>query len=487
MLNANDAHGIRHAIRRLTAVRKPGEFRFLGNRIVYEHDILRNNQYAFLTYYNYFDLAQIIERELHLRLLDVNEDVLTLRNKWCEANHPKRKLRLKTRNEMWHDPQHNHGMYKQNITYKAKTGEILEPEKYLRGIADMYAPSSTRLGYFIEYIKDVFQNFPPMGNLNAKFISTPDLKQLTDVFKDITRINSIDQPIVFRYFSDDAILGVQCSDGLLMCDSDISKSDGSQYAVFDFMLETMINGSPGRFHEDIRSAFAQLRYAIKIWNPEDHDEWIKLLFNSYRLFSGSTLTTTTNNYANLLIATEFARRFSNTMTKREAARCYEQAAFYIGYIVKIKPVEKIQELSFLKHFPAFNIYGDLEPVLMQGVILRALGKTKGDLPGKHKDGLEVRAKRFNAGYFKSIVHSGNTCIYRALSHLDRWDHIKLERDDHSVGYIARHPIPTEEIAIRYGLDSTCLNEFTALLSTSNVKEFIHHDASNAIFAMDYGI
>jgi hypothetical protein len=482
-LYANDAIGLQGAIRRLTSIRCPGEM--VGG--VSKHQHLLNNQYANFTYDRFQELITLMQDRMTHIFSNEQRDVCELRNEWCDKPHVKRALRIKTRKEM-------HERYEQTDThidkdvlhYKAKTFELLQENKYLRAVADMYAPACTRAGYLADYVKEAFQQPVQLGNrLYAAFVKEPQLDMLKFVFDSIINPR---HDVTFFYFSDDAILAVKCIDGILRSDSDISKSDGSQYDRVFTTLRTAIDVDY-RFFQDFEVSFRQLKVPFIVRNPEKWSEYCIVSPDGYVLYSGSVWTTTVNNWANLCIIWEFTHHWYNPNgTMAENAHLYQQAAEHLGYIVKIKLATEMEELSFLKHFPAFN-GTEFVPNLCVGVICRALGKTKGDLPGSSKIGIASRATEFNAQFVESLKHAGNHVVIDALQHWTKHKRVNLKTEHkvYSSGTLNFGTTEGQSICKRYGISVDQLEEFVVLLKHSTLNSLLKCDASDAMMSLDYGM
>lgn len=499
--NRNDAIGLQGAIRRLTSVRCPGEFVDcpVNGRISY-HQWLINNQFANL---NIIKMGERIEKRraaVHFVYQQINEDAVTLRNKWCEKPHAKLRLRLRTRWYMHRDMIVDNIHVKHNtITYKVKTGEILPAFKYLRGIGDLRNPACTRLGYLFDYIKKGYEQPIYTNNCQLRFVKSPDKDELTTVFNDIIRPT---RDGYMYYFSDDAILSCVCSDGVLMADSDLSKSDGSQFTPVFKSCAMVIKGD-ARFDDDIDVGLRQCQCKIRVTNPEDSRERYVLEPSSvhpddemYYLPSGSGFTTTINNEANETVGYNFfSNYYDKTKTRAENAQLYMQAAEEMGYIVKIKIHECVEKLSFLKHFPA--LCGDsYVPILCPGVMLRAAGKTWGDYPGKKSYSIVERAQAFNYQYALSLVHAGDHCITdsfrKAFKPCDVKGDPKMYQKmikQYTVysSNSSIHRIGDESLCRRYSIGKGELDELCHLITHSRVGEVISCVASRKMLDMDYEI
>jgi hypothetical protein len=482
-LYRNDANGLRGAIRRLTSIRFPGEM--VGG--VTRHQHLLNNQNDHLTPDRFTDLISLMQNRMTLIFSNINQDASELRNIWCEQPHPKQMLRLRTRKQMHSDFRvSDHFVDKDVLHYKAKTFELLQENKYLRAVADLYAPACTRAGYIVDYVKSAFERPIILGTrLYAQFVKAPDLEELKNVFDSIINPS---YDVTFFYFSDDAIIAVKCIDGIMRSDSDISKSDGSQYdRVFETLRTVMLVDD--RFVQDINVSFNQLKLPFIVRNPEKYGEYAIITPDGYVLYSGSVWTTTVNNWANLCIVWEYTTRwYSPLHTMEQAAEAYQSAAEYIGYVVKIKVAKEVEALSFLKHFPAFN-GTTYVPALCLGVICRALGKTKGDLPGSSKVSIMRRVREFNAQFVESLKHAGDHVLIDSLQHLTKGARVNLKTDHkrYSTGEYTYGRLSTDSLCRRYELETFDLEDLCLLLSAATEGTLIRCRASDAIMDLDYGM
>lgn len=283
--------------------------------------------------------------------------------------------------------------------YKFKKFEIGKPgNKPGRMIGSLGCPASLqgfRLTNFLKYaLADTDLEY--LGG-TMHFCPAPSSIALQDIFQ-----NLIDPPgrFYFAYFSDDSCMSIRTKDGrLLRCNLDISSCDASHTgALFDLMIRT----TPDSARDDMRRLVAQCKTPIKIKDLANRKNMVILQPDEPRLYSGSTLTTYTNNTASILIASSVAQAEINS---------YEDivlAARRVGYIVTIDACDDAHKLQFLKHSPVYDTTGTLRALLNPGVLFRLMGTCKGDLPGKSTEPFENRANRFQAGLLQGAyprVHS----------------------------------------------------------------------------------
>lgn len=466
--------GLRHAVRRITSKREP--------QIPGLHERLQANQYEI------FDRIPHILSEWKnwfsagLRQITSSKpDAVVARNLWCDQPHVKRLLRQATRKQIVRIGRRSTNARVKLVDYKCKKGELLPRNKYPRAIGDLTAPGSTALGYYMDWVKEQFQRTYTIGRATCRFIKTPDSDIMTEVFRNLINPNGL----YFCFFSDDSCISVQCSDGVLTANLDISACDGSNYDPVFNILHSVMDVDP-RYKTDVSDAFKQCRTTCVVKEIDGRSR-VYLKPKGHILYSGSVLTTSINNMANTLIFLHIAHMWNNTIvSKQEMRRIIVSAAELAGYILKIDECQTPGDIQFLKHSPAI-VGDDVVPYLNIGVLLRGFGTILGDLPGKEKLGLAERARRFNSDVIKSWKHAGNTSIKYAFSNkiIDRTLHTKLPESTWRMTSSKDVFIPDEAICERYRINPVELDELNYYIRVCDVGDIIHLPVVNKIMKKDY--
>lgn len=397
-------YGLTGACRRLTCAREAAKAGL--------HEELRDNQFKYVE--NNPEIRHwIMWFRMHLmEQLPFYGSASEWKSVWANAKHPKRALRmawLARNSPVEEDAEKAIGVERKGIQYKMKPGETLASGKYLRAIGDLGVNAASKLGYYMDWVKAVFEIEYRLDGCSSKFIKTPSKEALKSCFYDL--INCEDN-IVFRYFSDDSCLAVRCTDGVFMCNMDVSACDGSNFDPVFKTLRSAMSVDP-RFNSDIKKTFAQLKYRCTI-RCISNPLWKVVLQPIYMtLYSGSTLTTCVNNMAEMFMFHRFAANYKQ-MTKSQVESFLTLSAREAGFLVKIIPCNKPEELQFLKHSPLRSASGEYFPVMNYGVALRNFGKIVGDFPGRQSDGIINRILAYQSDVVKSFVHSGNTSFYEAF-------------------------------------------------------------------------
>jgi len=336
---ANTPNSIALAVRRVTGVRKP---EYPGIDRAYE---LRNNS------------AHAGDTLSYRWELDDYRHTLS---EYVKKPHPKKMLRISAFRDALDQGFAAHAVWNQHTLLKLKKDEFAKPGKYPRSIGDLSTPASLQGSEFLELVKQRFSE--PRWYLGCRFEAMlyPTKQLLVDMF---TR-----EPVYLDWyaFSDDSFIA--CSDRTAtpgIYDSDMDACDLSH---FQKMMDAMFVDFG--FPEDIATAVrGQIMHDIYIRNPYAPHERTVLRPRELWLPSGSIITTLINTYASWCAFRECARR-------RTLDACEDT-----GYFYTIKKHSKLSEATFLKFSPVMTDAG-LEVALNPGVVFRATGTSRGDVPGR---------------------------------------------------------------------------------------------------------
>lgn len=465
--------GLRYAARRIMGVREPD--------IVGLHESLIDNQYnnILITAPRYASWLEHFGTRLN-ELLPIGS-AEELRYQWTIAPHPKMKLRRKAMKDLW-DNGRVRGVRLKKVDYKCKSTELLAPNKYLRAVGDLTCPGSTVGGYLMEYVKKAFA-IPYYYNGGCCRYIAPTRETMLENFDDLVNLK---HNVYFNFFSDDSNIAVQCADGILRANCDISQCDGSNFApIFNLLKAGML--SDGRFSEDIENIFQQCLCACELRSTqakrrEQRHIKLKLKPKEPVLYSGSVLTTSINNMANTCIFIEFMRLYRRNLTMAEVSRLIEQAAANAGFILKVERCENIQSLQFLKHSPT----GDGGMFLNLGTILRGFGMCQGDLPGSSKLTIEERAHRYVQGVIGSYAHAGKHIITNAI----RTFGAREERIEYKAWHLSgqgESQVSSQDLCDRYDCSVSELYELADDIAKHGLRCCIYRsELTDKIFKVDYG-
>jgi len=337
-----------------------------------------------------------------------NRNPETLLPAWVHAPHPKKKLRERTNDECLAHGRADFDDHKP-VDFKLKFGELLEQSKK-RGIGDLGVYRTHATACVVPDLKAAWSGIPifeSLKKLKTEFVVGPEKDKMRSVFKNLLEPGD---DICYVYHSDDCCMSAQCSDGLVLINGDIVKCDGSHRTPMLKLLEELIREAQGLdatgndyFARAFRELYKPLRFKYKSKHRGRRKQQVVYHFTTGRLYSGSSLTTLINNFANLLIAFALGKRVPDPrlLTRAEMLEAYVLAGEDVGYELKAGVCECIEDVQFLKCSPSrieTNLYPEgycYEPWLGLGVHVRGFGTFKGDLPGTGP--VEGRVSAFLSG------------------------------------------------------------------------------------------
>jgi hypothetical protein len=314
--------------------------------------------------------------------------------------HQKRLLRI----QGYQDRTSNHGerlwLRRQRLKYKLKKDEIAKFNKAGRTIGDLGVEASLQGAWATKLDKEAVAEdilLTTGGRVTrVHFCSSPNTVELKVIFDNL---QYPPEDAYFVYFSDDACYAARTPTGVWRANLDISSCDASHS---DALFTTFAGLHPaGQARNDIDVLVDQCRAPIVINAPDKHNgRKMKVVLQSptARLFSGSTLTTVINGFANSCIAQSIHDlACTDPATTLLAAR-------NVGYVITVEECPVFEDIQFLKSSPVQDTMGNYHPVLNLGVLLRAYGTCKGDLPRNTQRGstMEERANSFQKGLLQGL-------------------------------------------------------------------------------------
>jgi len=275
-----------------------------------------------------------------------------------------------------------------------------------------------------------------------------------------------------------------------MANVDIKAADGSNYKHVFRLLKKAMSVEP-MYQKDIDTCFKQLGEPFKIRNPDKRHahESVRFKLNKKEsvLYSGSVLTTTVNNLANILIYISFMKNYNPTMTKQEAEHLLVAAAKRAGYTVKCDTCSTPEDLQFLKFSPCANEGGEYDAIINLGVLLRGFGLHDGDIPGRGD--MSTRCKIFLSEVIRGWVHLGNHPVMDAFrSHIVNrrgkvvdFNKIGGEVLGNQLGYCS-----LSSVCARYRLAESDLSELVDTIYRLQIGDVVVSKVVDVIVKKDYG-
>jgi len=291
--------------------------------------------------------------------------------------HPKKKLRIAAFADL--ESGRLTAASLRNVNYKMKPNEYMLSTKVPRAIGDLGVGASLYGFRITSFIKEAQSKPFSYQGCYFKFIKKPDHAELVDAFQKL--LNPPEQS-TFIFFSDDSCFSKRTPTGVRIFNVDISKCDRSHTHELFYKFRDIL---PEHIRSHVQTLIDQCARPIKIYDVNERKRFVKLRPTGPMLYSGSTLTTTLNNLASFTIGYALS-------CVQPTEQNLINAAESVGYIITLDECLIPEDIQFLKHSPAYDVNGEMQPVLNLGVYLRASGVCKGDLPGRGD--IELRAKKF---------------------------------------------------------------------------------------------
>ncbi len=464
---ANTAVNIRYGFRRIAGLRFPehpglhqlflsNQSTFIATHSHFLHCLRIHNSPAYDSYLGWYEEARLHHSDPH----------------------PKRLLRIRAWEEIHNQGKESERLWLKQAVYKIKRNEIAKSGKYVRMIADLGVPASLQ-GFRVTYfLKEAMSRPFEYAGGTFQFVKTPTTSVLRDVF---SKLQDPPGRFYFVYFSDDSCLSIRHGGRVYIYNVDISKCDASHGDDLFSAYTTIV---PDRASSDLKLLVDQLNVPLIVRNPLDPKQKIKCRSLRTRLLSGSTITTTLNNLASLLIGLAIVEVFDGTETS------ISHGARQAGYKVTVETCLRPEDIQFLKNSPVRDINGVYQPVLNVGVLLRASGVCRGDLPGSARDSLCSRAKTFQQALLTGMYPRTNTPLLsnfrtackttRTLSDHDfqrlihatvAYKHEHNEEDTftfHTEDFLRRYNLTSLEVAQLFEFSTLGFGQFAANAGLSSV-------------------
>lgn len=407
---ANDNISVRHAFWRLTRARRPTPERLsLGYPGTLDDfcdgydELLADEQENFVNTHTPFIDKLTRLYAPHIQYFKGTEEECS---DHVDDPHEKRLLRLKTWTDLNANGHRFRPLWVKHVLYKFKKDEIAKFGKEGRMIGDLGIAASLQGFVLTSLIKEAMSLSPIFvfgGRL--QFCSSPRQADLDNAFHTLLR------PVYkfeMFYYSDDSCFSFTHHNITYSYNLDISKCDSShRYKMFD-ALKALCSSNTAAL-ECMSELVAQLELPIKI-RSVGHEKGekgptVQGTFDGPTLYSGSTATTIINNLANIFIGYLMGEAISKLedrpYTVEELASIFTLCVEKSGYIITgLSPEEICQrpvDLQFLKHSPALSSTGEYRALKNLGVLLRASGSCKGDLPVDKSLTTLQRARAFQRG------------------------------------------------------------------------------------------
>jgi len=452
-----------YALRRLTSMRLRDD-QFDGGE--YHHQLYSNQQTACTAYSRLFGRFRDELEHAYNQLPQECEALFDL----IQQPHPKKRLRMRAFYEIMNNGFYLKEVWKHEVKGKIKRCEYAKAGKLPRLINDLTTEVSLMGAVLSKTFKDVLDRHTfTYHDSTAEFVKSPDHQRLSDVFH---KLNNSVAPVYMVYHSDDSCVTLKHDDGTMHTyNLDISSADGS---VGPHLFTLFISLLPRRLQHLGNRLVKQLKQQLVLRSHNNRGR-VKINFEHEKLYSGSVLTTIMNCLGNLLIFCSLVDNPGDPVRAAELA----------GYKITMQPCLTHHKIQFLKHSPVL-VNGCFKPLQNVGVILRAYGSTKTQLPGNRKMTLKQRATLFNSMLANGFYSHNRHSLTRIL-HSKRVDDQSISQEYFSTSGDGVTFCDDSEIYRRYDLTADQYNELLSLYLNSDVGDVLRCYASDRILFEDYGL
>ena len=291
---------------------------------------------------------------------------------------------------------------------------------------------------------------------------------------------------LYLYFSDDAALAIRTPSGIQMFNIDISSCDRSHTpSLFNAYRDLF----PPQMQLEIEALIAQNRTPVCVRSKSIKKRKCTIQPNRPFLYSGSPITTSINNLASLLLGLSYVEVDTNEDIESQI----HDAADRAGYIVTVERATRMEDVQFLKCSPHFDPEREIHQVINLGVLLRASGSCKGDLPGRGP--IEKRARIFQHalvhglypcltnGIIRSMKLATRVTTLEAMSQSDKrfYNDRYLKLQDPRAITVSNH-----SLLARYRLTAPETVDLIDTLSRATLFDHITSSAVDKVLNRDYG-
>jgi hypothetical protein len=418
-----------------------------------------------------------IRRHLHKKLNDISDDI-SERVKFAQLPSAKRRIKLLALIDVINSSEYS--LFVTHIRGKLKLYEKAKPGKNPRLIGDYTTPGSLLAGYLCEIAKSAFvgcqdgysQHGFDVCGMYSEFVKSTDsatLDRVGDMLVNDTRN-------MHFHHSDDSLLKL---DGKLY-ELDISSCDSSNgQPIFD-IVSWLFEGT--QYKDIIERCIGQCSLGLKVRDPCNYSNSVKLQGIRPFEYSGSTLTTLLNEIASTLIGIQISFDKSNTSEQ------VINSAMSVGYNVSLVLRDNMSQATLLK-----NSWDGTRSFLNLGAILRSFGTFSGDLPGSSKIPLDIRCEDFCASLVIAYKHSGLTSVYKALArrycyHTGYYDDVVKHNLSYSYNSeFARGDISDKAIIDRYCVTQSQIDELNYYITFRPMFQVLSLPIIDKIYFVDYGL
>jgi len=472
------------AIGRLTALRDISPTEHIDPDLIRLHmleteALYRNMQEEFIHSHS-ADIESFIWRDAPERPPDHDCTLEGLVRELLEIKHKKQQMRIDG-----HKTIHEEGMaYLANWCTRAeakmKPDEFAKAKKFGRMIIDLGVAASLQGGMYAAYAKHMLGRELVQGRSLYIFLAEATDELITHYLL-MMYYGDCRYSDIFLVFSDDACYAIRRGDSTFLGNLDIATCDASHTpAMLEMCLRVL------KFPPDVAQALRlQMMSHMRVYARKDKGQKpsrVMIKPRSMHLPSGITITTLVNCVAMLCIFWSVI----NSDIKSEDDII--GAAARVGYKLTLEAVSIPEDYQFLKRSLSRDIAGDYHVTLNLGVIFRASGVCRGDLPGR---GCHMkRASEFQRALMTGLLNGISCPELERLKPTAR--DIDISKSHFSYSVLASRATSARSYTLydltrRYRLSDRDISDLDLGFLSSGFGQITHSLAVEKILTRDYGL
>jgi len=355
--------------------------------------LLRQKQRYYL-YKNKNEVRKFLEQNILIEVYEVDMD--TSVKLLVTKDHIKKKMRQEDYKVLDVTRDYVKISWLNGCVWKLKLDEYAKIGKIGRIVVDLGVSASLQGAEIAEHCKKNFGDRDLIIDDSLfHFVTQPSPDKLKYAFN-LLRESSLYR-VVLIAFSDDACIAYNDNGKWRSFNLDFSSCDSSHTTpIFEEMFNTF------RVPKEYKKALlGQIRSPIRIDSPHKEMKEPPIIIHPTELYlqSGITITTLMNTFAWMACFLNIRKILHITIDSIQKS-CEE-----LGYITTIEENLIPEDITFLKANPVLcTCHNEYQPVMNLGVIYRASGVCRRDLPGRRKTPIHERATTF-----QSQLMNGLTC------------------------------------------------------------------------------
>jgi len=414
----------------------------------------------------------------------VRDNIVAI-DQFAKIPHVKRSLRMRALVDLINAGLMFDSTYVRIVKGKIKIPEWAKPMKYPRLITDYTTPGSLRCGFMFPYLKaSLSEPFITSDDAEFEFVQKPDIQDLQRVFENLWHLR---RRIYMPIFSDDSCISVRCEDGIAKFNIDQVSADNSVTGRTFDEFESICAQDPTML-EWAKCTRQQCMLPIKVSNPRNSRDWVKMKPRRENMGSGNSFTTCADTLDSFNGGLRFAFITRNQRLKvGDIPKLLTKAFADVGLRVTLTKVDCLEDFQFLKH-SASSVNGVIVPWLNIGPMFRSIGNCDFDYPGRG----DIMKRGFDrsCSIMEGFKLAGEHEVMDSLRGLCPPNGIPIT--DHYLvreitGDRATLPrIPLENISMRYKIPPDQFRYLLGHIRNTGYGHIVSDPVIDTIYSIDYG-